>query len=67
MRILRGLLPSVWILVVVVTLAAPVLVSGCSNDSTPSKAQIDANRQQQELLHDQMQKGFAKRPATKRK
>ena len=65
MRVLRSLLPMVFI--IVVTLGSPVLVSGCSNNSTPSKVQVDANKQEQELLHDQMQKGFAKRPATKRR
>jgi len=65
MRVLRSLLPMVFI--IVVTLGSPVLVSGCSNNSTPSGVQVDANKQEQELLHDQMQKGFAKRPATKRR
>ena len=65
MRVLRSLLPMV--VIIVVTLGSPVLVSGCSNNSTPSGAQVDANKHEQELLHDQMQKGFAKRPATKRR
>jgi len=55
------------VFIIVATLGSPVLVSGCSNNSTPSGAQVDANKQEQELLHDQMQKGFAKRPATKRR
>jgi len=65
MRVLRSLLPMVFLSVV--TLGSPVLVSGCSNNPSPSAAQVDANKQEQELLHDQIQKGFAKRPATKRK
>ena len=65
MRVLGSLLPMVFL--IVVTLGSPVLVGGCSNNPTPSKAQIDANKREQELLHDQMQKGFAKRPATKRR
>jgi hypothetical protein len=65
MRVRRSLLPMVFI--IVVTLGSPVLVSGCSNNPTPSGVQVDANKQEQELLHDQMQKGFAKRPATKRR
>jgi len=55
------------VFIIVVTLGSPVLVSGCSNNSTPSGVQVDANKQEQELLHDQMQKGFARRPATKRR
>ncbi len=51
----------------VVTLGSPVLVSGCSNNPTPSAAQVEANKHEQELLHDQIQKGFAKKPATKRR
>jgi len=65
MRILRSLLPTV--LTFVVTLGSPILMSGCSNNPTPSGAQVDANKREQELLHDQMQKGFAKRPANKRR
>ena len=65
MRGFRSLLAIGWIFVV--ALVAPLLESGCSNDSTPSKAQIDANKQQQKLMHDQLQKGFAKRPAANRK
>ncbi len=65
MRVPGSLLPMVFI--IVVTLGSPVLVTGCSNNSTPTQAQLDTNKQEQELLHDQMQKGFAKRPATKRR
>jgi len=64
MRILRSLFPLMFIMV---TLGSPVLVSGCSNNSTPSKVQVDANKQEQELLHDQIQKGIAKRPVAKRR
>jgi hypothetical protein len=55
------------VFIIVVTLGSPVLVSGCSNNSTPSKVQVDANKQEQKLLHDQVQKGIAKRPVTKRR
>ena len=65
MRSLRYSFPLVFI--IVVTLVSPVLMSGCSNDSGLSGVQVEANRQQQELLHDQIQKGFAKRPVTKRR
>ncbi len=65
MRVLRSLLPIVFMSVV--TLGSPVLVSGCSNNPTPSAAQVEANKHEQELLHDQIQKGFAKKPATKRR
>ncbi len=65
MRVLRSLLPMVFI--IVVTLGSLVLVSGCSNDRAPSAAQVEANKQEQQLLHDQIQKGFAKKPATKRR
>ncbi len=65
MRNLRCLLPA--FLILAGTLGSPILVGGCSSDSTPTEAQINANKQEQELLHDQMQKGFAKRPATKRR
>ena len=65
MRSLRYSFPLVFI--IVVTLVLPVLMSGCSNDSGSGTVQVEANRQQQELLHDQIQKGFAKRPVTKRR
>ena len=61
MRILRSLLLLLFLAAVP---GFPVLVSGCSNSSSPSSAQIEASKQEQQLLHDQMQKGFAKRPAT---
>jgi hypothetical protein len=65
MRILRYLFPLVSI--IAVALASPVLMSGCSSDSGSSGVQVEANKQQQELLHQQIQKGLAKRPATKRR
>ena len=42
MRVLGSLLPMVFL--IVVTLGSPVLVGGCSNNPTPSEAQIDANK-----------------------
>ena len=65
MRVLRFFLPLG--VVTALALMSLVLLSGCSNDSTPTKAQVDASKHEQELLHDQIQKGFAKKPATKRK
>ena len=50
-----------------VTLGSPVLVSGCSNSSSPGGVQVNANKEEQKLLHDQIQKGIAKRPVTKRR
>jgi len=64
MRILRSLFPLMFIMV---TLGSPVLLSGCSNNSSPGGVQVDANKQEQELLHDQIQKGLAKRPIAKRR
>ncbi len=65
MRILRySFLP---VFIIVVAFVSPVLMSGCSNDSGSGGVQVEANKQQQELLHDQIQKGLTKRPATKRR
>ena len=63
MRILRCSFPLVFI--IVVTLGSPVLMSGCSNGSGSGGVQVEANKQQQELLHDRIQKGLMKRPVTK--
>ncbi len=65
MRILRSLFPLVFVLVV--ALGSPVLLCGCSNDSSSGGVQVDANKQEQKLLHDQIQKGIAKRPVAKRR
>jgi len=65
MRILRFLFPLVFVLVV--PLGSPVLLSGCSNDPSSGGVQVDANKEEQKLLHDQIQKGIAKRPVTKRR
>jgi len=65
MRILRSLFPLVFVLVV--PLGSSVLLSGCSNDPGSGGVQVDANKEEQKLLQDQIQKGIAKRPVTKRR
>jgi outer membrane murein-binding lipoprotein Lpp len=63
MRILRSVFSLMFI--VAAALGSPVLVSGCSNSSSPSGIQVEANQKEQQLLHDQIQKGLAKRLVTK--
>jgi PBP1b-binding outer membrane lipoprotein LpoB len=60
MRILRVL--SSPLLILVVTLGCAVLLSGCSHDS----GQVDVNKKEQQLLQEQIQKGFTKRPIARR-
>ncbi len=65
MRILRSVFSLMFMVAAV--LGSPVLVSGCSNSSSPSGIQVEANQKEQQLLHDQIQKGLAKRLVTKRR
>jgi hypothetical protein len=65
MRFVRALLPLGFLIAAAV--GSPVLVSGCGNSSGLTSEQMEANRKEQQLLHDQMQKGFAKRPTTRRR
>ena len=65
MKAIRALFALGWLLAAAV--GPPVLVSGCGNNSGLTSEQVEANRKDQRLMHDQLQKGFAKRPTTKRR
>ena len=62
MRLLR---PLLWLVpMAAIGLGLSILLSGCSGSSSPSVSQVDASKKEQQLLHDQMQKGFAKCPGS---
>jgi hypothetical protein len=65
MRITRTLFALGWFLAA--AFSPPVLLSGCGNSNSLTSEQVEANRKEQQLLHDNMQKGFAKRPVMKRR
>lgn len=65
MRISRFVF-SLWLLLVGVV-GVPVLVSGCWSGSETGEVKVEANKEEQQLLHDQMQKGFARQPTSNRK
>jgi hypothetical protein len=65
MKVSHTLFALGWFLAAAV--GPPVLVSGCGSRSGLTSEQVDVNRKDQQLMHDQLQKGFAKRPTTKRR
>lgn len=64
MRIFRAFLSLS--IVAVGLLGAAVFVGGCSNDGGSGTIDRDADKAEQRLLHERMQKGFAHRPDTRR-